>query len=169
MNGRTVHNDAVDDLKNLIKTKKAPRFDDVAADELTLWRVSIPDDDDDDQLVLLDKKVSEKKQLKATTKLFKVFGTVAPEDTIHIIVQRPPPVHAPDAPVPARASTPLPGYLSDGSRPGTSLSDKFFAPGPIANFLDAFVNGGGVLPIISGSIRIHGLPRAWHQGFGKHQ
>ncbi|KAF9078942.1 hypothetical protein BGX23_005644, partial [Mortierella sp. AD031] len=34
--------DTVDDLKDLIKTKKAPRFDDVAADELTLWKVSIP-------------------------------------------------------------------------------------------------------------------------------
>ncbi|KAF8924452.1 hypothetical protein BGZ47_004014, partial [Haplosporangium gracile] len=108
--------DAVDDLKSLIKTKKAPRFDDVAAAELSLWRVSVPDDDADDQ------PVSEKKQLKATTKLFKVFDTVAPEDTIHIIVQCPPPVHAPDAPVPARASTPLPGYLSDDSRPGTPLS-----------------------------------------------
>ncbi|KAK3843871.1 MAG: hypothetical protein J3R72DRAFT_102512 [Linnemannia gamsii] len=32
----------VDHLKDAIKTKKAPRFDDVAADELTLWRVSIP-------------------------------------------------------------------------------------------------------------------------------
>src|SRR6202012_5301589 len=32
----------VDDLKNLIKAKKTPRFDDVAADELTLWRVSVP-------------------------------------------------------------------------------------------------------------------------------
>ncbi|KAI1302690.1 hypothetical protein EDD11_005566 [Mortierella claussenii] len=31
----------VGELKDLIKTKKAPRFDDVAADELTLWRVSI--------------------------------------------------------------------------------------------------------------------------------
>jgi hypothetical protein len=34
--------DTIDDLKDLIKTKKPPRFDDIAADELTLWRVSIP-------------------------------------------------------------------------------------------------------------------------------
>jgi hypothetical protein len=40
--------ETVGELKDKIKTKKAPRFDDVAADELSLWRVSIPDDDDDD-------------------------------------------------------------------------------------------------------------------------
>lgn len=30
-------------------TEKAPRFDDVAAAELTLWRVLIPDTYDDDE------------------------------------------------------------------------------------------------------------------------
>ncbi|KAG0272460.1 hypothetical protein BGZ96_005306, partial [Linnemannia gamsii] len=45
------------------------------------------------------------------------------------------------------------------------ITDKFFAPGPIANFLDAFVKGEGALPITSGSV--HGLPRAWRRGFGK--
>lgn len=44
------------------------------------------------------------------------------------------------------------------------ITDKFFA-GPIVHFLDAFVKGEGALPITSGSI--HGLPRAWHRGFGK--
>ena len=32
----------VDDLKDLIKTKKVPEFDNIAADKLALWRVSIP-------------------------------------------------------------------------------------------------------------------------------
>ena len=45
------------------------------------------------------------------------------------------------------------------------VTDEFFAPGPITNFLDAFVKGEGVLPITFGSI--HGLPRAWLRGFGK--
>ncbi|KAF9123631.1 hypothetical protein BG015_005274, partial [Linnemannia schmuckeri] len=45
------------------------------------------------------------------------------------------------------------------------ITDKFFASGPITNFLDAFVKGEGALPITSGSIR--GLPRAWRRGFGK--
>ncbi|KAG0296844.1 hypothetical protein BGZ97_004435 [Linnemannia gamsii] len=81
----------VDELKKLIKAEKSNDFQDVDADKLTLWRVSIADDDDDEQPVLLD-KVSEKKKLKATTKLSKVFDTELPEDTIHVIVQRPPPV-----------------------------------------------------------------------------
>ncbi|KAF9346033.1 hypothetical protein BGX26_002495 [Mortierella sp. AD094] len=78
--------ETIGDLKDLIKTKKASRFDDVAADELTLWRVSIPDDDDDDHPISLD-SVLEKKRLKATTKLSKVLGAESPEDTIHIIIQ----------------------------------------------------------------------------------
>ncbi|KAF8926352.1 hypothetical protein BGZ58_011269, partial [Dissophora ornata] len=52
-------------LKKVIKAKMTPRFDDVAADELTPWCVSIPDDDDvdddDEQSILLD-NVSEKKK-----------------------------------------------------------------------------------------------------------
>ncbi|KAG0373735.1 hypothetical protein BGX24_011312 [Mortierella sp. AD032] len=31
------------ELKDAIKTKKAQEFDDIDADKLTLWRVSIPD------------------------------------------------------------------------------------------------------------------------------
>ncbi|KAF8924597.1 hypothetical protein BGZ58_001629 [Dissophora ornata] len=58
-------------LKKAIKAEKTSRFDDVAADELTLWRVSIPDDDDDDEQIILLNNVSEKKKLKATTKLSK--------------------------------------------------------------------------------------------------
>jgi len=83
----------VGSLKDSIKLKKTPRFDDVAADELTLWSVSIPvsDDDDDEAPLYIDNILeTDKKKLKATTKLSKVFGAV-PEDTIHIIVQRPPP------------------------------------------------------------------------------
>src|SRR5690349_13760495 len=75
----------VDELKNLIKTALSPQFDDIAAKDLTLWRVTIPDDDDDDLPILFD-SVSEKKKLKATTKLLKVFETELPDDTIHIIV-----------------------------------------------------------------------------------
>ncbi|KAG0346222.1 hypothetical protein BGZ54_005290, partial [Gamsiella multidivaricata] len=44
------------------------------------------------------------------------------------------------------------------------ITDKFFAPGPVVDFLGAFVKGEGALPITSGSIR--GLPRAWRRGFG---
>ncbi|KAF9310054.1 hypothetical protein BG003_008980 [Podila horticola] len=81
-------------LKDLIKTKKTPRFDDVAADELTLWRVSIPDgdDDDDDLPILLDSiPGKDRKKLKATRELSDVFNEKPARRMIHIIVQRPPP------------------------------------------------------------------------------
>lgn len=45
------------------------------------------------------------------------------------------------------------------------ITDKFFAPGPIADFLNAFVRGKGCLHVTTGAIR--GLPRAWRRGFGK--
>jgi len=81
----------VDHLKNLIKTKKAPEFDDIAADKLTLWRVSIPFTDGDELPILLDKVVDkDKKKLRPVTRLSKVFPTDIPEETINIIVQRPP-------------------------------------------------------------------------------
>lgn len=44
------------------------------------------------------------------------------------------------------------------------ITDKFFAPGPIASFLDAFVKGEGHLPTSTGHFR--GLPRAWRRGYG---
>ncbi|KAF9545472.1 Sorting nexin mvp1, partial [Mortierella hygrophila] len=121
--------------------QKGSLFDDVAAAELTLWHVSIPDDDDDHQPVLLDKEVSEKKQLKATTKLFKVFGTVVPEDMIHMIFQCPPP--------------------SDLHTNIKKITDKFFVPGSdVAKFLDAFTKGQGALPTTTGSILGCGKTRA---------
>ncbi|KAG0196176.1 hypothetical protein BGX33_001959, partial [Mortierella sp. NVP41] len=135
----------IGDLKDLIKAKQSPDFDDIVANSLTLWRVSIPDDDDNDEHPILLDKVSEKKKLKATTKLSKVFDTELPEDTIHVIVQRPP--------------------QGDLQTDVKKITDKFFAPGPITNFLDVFVRGEKKLPVTSGLIR--GLPRAWRHGFGK--
>ncbi|KAI8348323.1 hypothetical protein B0O80DRAFT_490033 [Mortierella sp. GBAus27b] len=107
------------------------------------------------------------------TRLSKGFPEGPPEETVHIIVLRPPQVRAP---VPSRALTPLPGSLSDSYRPDIPLSgdlhadikritDKFFAPGPIANFLDAFVRGKGTLPVTHGPIR--GLSRAWRRNMGE--
>ncbi|KAG0359964.1 hypothetical protein BGX24_005663, partial [Mortierella sp. AD032] len=167
--------ETVGELRKLIKAENAVDFTDVDAKNLTLWRVSIPIIEDNDELPILLNNVpdKERKKLGPATRLSKVFPEDLPEETVHVIIQRPPSV---PALVPARASTPLPGYLSDGSRPGTPLSgdlyadikritDKFFAPEPIVDFLDAFVKGQGALPITSGSIR--GLPRAWRRGFGK--
>lgn len=83
----------VDQLKKVIKTEKAPRFDDVAADELTLWRVSIPIVEEDDELPILLDNVDDKvkKKLGPATRLSKVFPEDLPEETIQVIVQRPPP------------------------------------------------------------------------------
>ncbi|KAG9061309.1 hypothetical protein KI688_007287 [Linnemannia hyalina] len=134
---------------------------DIAADKLTLWRVSIPvaddnDDDDDDDLPIHLNNIpkDDKKKLKATRELRDVFGDEAAKNMIHIIVQRPPPV-------PARALTPP----SDTSRPGTPLSgdlradikkiaDRFFATGSAASdFLDAYVRGEFKLPVTTTGIK----------------
>ncbi|KAF9123404.1 hypothetical protein BG015_005318, partial [Linnemannia schmuckeri] len=166
----------IGDLKKLIKTEIPDTFNGVDAKDLTLWSVSIPDGDNDDEIPIVLGNVNnkDKKKLRATRGLLEVFPDKPLKNTIHVIVQRPPQVHAP---VPSRALTPLPGSLSDGSRPSTPLSgdlhadikkitDRFFAPGSnIAKFLDAFVKGEGALPKTSGPIR--GLPRAWRRGFGK--
>ncbi|KAF8923382.1 hypothetical protein BGZ58_003016, partial [Dissophora ornata] len=95
---RIESNKAVDELKKAIKAEKAVSFSDVDADMLTLWRVAIPvsDDDDDDEVPVYIDNIpkDDKKKLKATTKLSKVYDAELPEDTIHIIVQRPPPGNA---------------------------------------------------------------------------
>ncbi|KAF9272527.1 hypothetical protein BGZ68_002332, partial [Mortierella alpina] len=110
----------VDHLKKFIKTEIPDTFNGVDAKDLTVWRVSIPIIEDNDELPILLNNVPEKerKKLGPATRLSRVFPEDLPEETVHIIVQRPPV----QAPVPIRASTPLPGYLSDDSRPGTPLS-----------------------------------------------
>ncbi|KAF8931909.1 hypothetical protein BGZ47_011637, partial [Haplosporangium gracile] len=67
----------IGDLKELIKTKKTNDFQDVDADKLTLWRVSISvaddnnddnDDDNEDLPILLDNVLkNDKKRLMAVT------------------------------------------------------------------------------------------------------
>ncbi|KAG0366522.1 hypothetical protein BGZ54_005232 [Gamsiella multidivaricata] len=88
---------AIGNLKELIKAKKTPKFDDLAADELTLWRVSVRITDDDElPIVLSTLKENEKKKLCPTTRLPKVFTEEPPEEAIHIIAQRPSPVQYTD-------------------------------------------------------------------------
>ncbi|KAK3812540.1 MAG: hypothetical protein J3R72DRAFT_498661 [Linnemannia gamsii] len=155
----------VDHLKDAIKTKIPGTFKGVDAKDLTLWRVSIPLVPRKDRKDISLSDVPLKEELDETDDLSEVFPDKLPKKTIHIIVQRPPPLHAP---VPSRASTPLPGYLSDSSRPSTPLSDHgqiFCTRIDVANFLDSFVRGEGSLPVTTGPIR--GLPRAWRRGFGK--
>ncbi|KAG0195610.1 hypothetical protein BGX28_001002 [Mortierella sp. GBA30] len=77
-------------LKKKIKEEKTPEFDDIAADRLTLWRVSIPIINGDKSSILLRNiVVDDKEELGPATRLSKVFTNKPPEETIHIIVQRP--------------------------------------------------------------------------------
>ena len=84
----------VDHLKKAIKAEKTNVLSDVDADELTLWRVSIPvdyDDDDDRIPIVLDNvNNKDKKKLRETRELSEVFPAKPPKNTIHVIVQRPP-------------------------------------------------------------------------------
>ncbi|KAG0271650.1 hypothetical protein BGZ95_000502 [Linnemannia exigua] len=95
--------DTIDDLKVLISARLEG---DTLSKDLTLWRVSIPisDEDDNDLPVLLDTVLKkDKKKLSPATRLSKVFLADLLDETVHVIVQHPPPVHAP---TPARPSTP---------------------------------------------------------------
>ncbi|CAO3568650.1 unnamed protein product [Mortierella alpina] len=137
--------DTVDDLKNLVKTALSPQFDDIAAKDLTLWRVAHPVIAANKHQPVLLNAIDSHTELDPTDDISEVFEQQPPKKTIHIIVQRPPQ-----------------GDLHVDIK---KITDKFFAPGPIVDFLDAFVKGDKALPTTSGSIR--GLPRAWRRGFGK--
>ncbi|KAF7727751.1 hypothetical protein EC973_007210 [Apophysomyces ossiformis] len=81
--------DTVDDLKKVIKAEKSPRFDDIAADELKLWRVSIPITNENKDDMVLSDNITTKKELLPTDELSDVFEGRPPKKTIHIIGQRP--------------------------------------------------------------------------------
>ncbi|KAG0213676.1 hypothetical protein BGX28_003830 [Mortierella sp. GBA30] len=84
--------DNVDDLKCLIKSKKAIQFGDVDAEQLILWSVSIPmTEDEEDSTVSLD-ALMEKKKLHPASDLSDVPANTPPAKTISIVVQRPPKV-----------------------------------------------------------------------------
>ncbi|KAF9176599.1 hypothetical protein BGZ50_000268, partial [Haplosporangium sp. Z 11] len=94
-------------------TKKTPEFDDIAANTLTLWHVTISVDDDVGDEIITATSITTKRLLKGTGKISKAFGIEVPgdssserlfkekgtssrtfedgipEDTIHIIVERP--------------------------------------------------------------------------------
>ncbi|KAK3804974.1 MAG: hypothetical protein JOS17DRAFT_769047, partial [Linnemannia elongata] len=81
--------DTVDDLRKLIKVELPDAFNGLEAMDLTLWHVSvaITDDDDDDLPIPLDSL--SKKKLRPATRLSKVFFDGLPDETVHIIVNRP--------------------------------------------------------------------------------
>ncbi|KAI8595874.1 hypothetical protein EDD21DRAFT_358654 [Dissophora ornata] len=80
----------VDHLKNLIANgDQAPAFRDIAAKDLTLWRVSIPivPKKDRKEVSLVD--ILSKEELDESDDVSDVFKETPPKKIIHIIVQRP--------------------------------------------------------------------------------
>ena len=80
--------DTVGDLKELIKAKKAPRFNDIAPDELTLWRVNIPQD----ELATLDPKTDVQElsdKLSPLDEIQDIYPEGVRRKYLHIITVRP--------------------------------------------------------------------------------
>ncbi|KAF9578408.1 hypothetical protein BGW38_005798, partial [Lunasporangiospora selenospora] len=149
----------VDALKKLIKDEKAPRFNDVAADELTLWRVSVPVPPKKNRKEIWLADIPSKEELDETDDIVDVFKELPPKKTIHIIVQRPPrQVHAP---VPARSSPPLAEQETEAFQMHIErIKKEFFQPGAvISDFLRKFVEGEISLP--EADCCVKGLPKAW--------
>ncbi|KAF9299830.1 hypothetical protein BGZ74_008605 [Mortierella antarctica] len=84
----------VDGLRKAIKTEIPGTFNGIDGKDLTLWQVSIPITDDNDEIPILLDNVTNvvKKKLSPATRLSKVFPGELMEETVHIIVQRPPQV-----------------------------------------------------------------------------
>ncbi|KAG0265614.1 hypothetical protein BG011_004405 [Mortierella polycephala] len=73
--------DTISNLKDLIKAKKAPEYDDISADRLKLWHITIPVDDDSDDEVITATSITTKRLLEGTGKISKAFGIEVPENS----------------------------------------------------------------------------------------
>ncbi|KAH7030363.1 hypothetical protein BKA57DRAFT_401190 [Linnemannia elongata] len=82
----------IGNLKQRIKTEKSPRFDDFAADELTLWRVSFPDDNLSSAIKV--DALGDKTQLNNPRTRISTLFPESPDDNTYILVQRPQPGNA---------------------------------------------------------------------------
>ncbi|KAG0374252.1 hypothetical protein BGX24_010637 [Mortierella sp. AD032] len=142
------------DLRDLIKAKKAPRFDDVDANRFTLWQVLVPiNGNDNNNLSVLLVKVPDKdrKKLGPATRLSKVFPEDLPDETVHLIVQPPLQQSGPASPKNLRADL-------------DKIAHEFFNPtSHYITLLNEFVQGSHDLPLTKGSIS--GLPAV--SGCGK--
>src|ERR1044072_7001835 len=76
----------VSHLKDAIKAKKSPVFDNFPADELKLWKKEIPDDQDH---LLSNLTLNDGDELLATKKISKYFPDSPPEEHIHVLVSPP--------------------------------------------------------------------------------
>jgi hypothetical protein len=73
-------------LKEAIKAKKAPVFDNFPADELKLWKVPISVDQDDQ---LWNLSLEDSDELLAIRKILKYFPDSPSEECIHVLVEPP--------------------------------------------------------------------------------
>ncbi|KAF9423740.1 hypothetical protein BGZ76_003620 [Entomortierella beljakovae] len=80
--------DTIDNLKKAIKKEKAIEFAEIDADKLTLWLVNLEIQDDDEESPIQLEALPDAKKLRPITRVSKIFPEV-PEDTIHILVQKP--------------------------------------------------------------------------------
>jgi Crinkler effector protein N-terminal domain len=74
-------------LKDEIKKKKSPKFDDIPADELTLWRVDIPDDD---EAAILQADTATETLMRPTREISVYFKNQPTMRRIHVVIERPP-------------------------------------------------------------------------------
>ncbi|KAF9328712.1 hypothetical protein BG006_008144 [Podila minutissima] len=84
----------IGELKKTIKDDNAVAFADVDAKMLTLWGVSIPVAPKKERKDISLAGIPSKEELDETDDVSDVFKETPPKKTIHIIVQRPPPVAA---------------------------------------------------------------------------
>ncbi|RGB32865.1 hypothetical protein C1646_762390 [Rhizophagus diaphanus] len=81
-------NSLVGDLKDAIKAKKAPVFDNFPADELRLWKVEIGGDHLDDPLKNL--TLNDNNELSAINEIGDYWTEKPPKKHIHVLVDPPP-------------------------------------------------------------------------------
>ncbi|KAG0020075.1 hypothetical protein BGZ81_009469, partial [Podila clonocystis] len=77
-------------LKDEIKGKQTPAFDDITTDQLTLWHVSIPVDQANMHRPIFRKEFESSRELDPTDDISDVFKEKLPKKHIHVIVERPP-------------------------------------------------------------------------------
>ncbi|KAF9314061.1 hypothetical protein BG003_004554 [Podila horticola] len=141
-------NDTVDDLKKLIKVEKANDFSDIDANQLTLWRVSIPVVTANRNKPINLTEIDSITELDPTDDVSYVFTDQPPKKTIHIIVQRPP-------------------REEDWIDVFTEIETQFFASdsSQVTN-LYQFVRGSAqpLVPKLAGIVRTAGLSQHCGQG-----
>ncbi|KAG0363878.1 hypothetical protein BGX24_004831 [Mortierella sp. AD032] len=76
-------------LRKLIKSEKKNDFQDVDADKLTLWRVSIPDSSRRSAITL--NALHDKADITSPRTPISELFPGSPDDNTYILVQRPPP------------------------------------------------------------------------------